>query len=573
MHDQHAQARNSSPRAGRRHGGAVFQGALLGVLGVAVVGSTIAVGQRSSYRFFDRLIDVEQSIESMYVDEVDPEELQRGAIKGMLDVLDDEYALYVPPSLSEEFNTELTGQFVGIGAYVGVRDGALTIVNPLDGSPALEAGLLAGDRILEIAGSSAEGLSTSEGIELIKGPPGTKVVLKIERDGAELELEVGRANIQAPSVRGFHRGSDDGWRYALDRANGIAYVRLLQFRPGCENEVAEALGNAARELGRDGPADLGGLVLDLRGNPGGGLTEAIALSDLFLTGGPIVTTRGRAFPERTADATPQRIGDFPVAVLIDSQSASASEIVSGSLQENGRAIVLGERSFGKGSVQTVRAFEPSGAQLKITTQRYYLPSGRSIQRMPGETVWGVDPSPGFYVGMSDDEFAAASAVSSREALIDGGAVSEDEAAVDFGDAEAVLEYLSDPQLAAGVRAVATRIETGDWQPISEESVEGGELATEELASLIASRDRLARQIGRLDDRIGELAAIASGQIAQDQRDLWPDETETQGGRLEVYGPGGERVTTLAIDGSTLERWLIDAPVSPADTSPADEETE
>ncbi|MFG0313288.1 MAG: S41 family peptidase, partial [Phycisphaerales bacterium] len=258
---------------------------LIGILGVAVVGSTIAVATNAiritddQYSFFDPIVDVSTLINALYVEEADIEAMQRGAIEGMLEELNDPYTTFVPTRDTKDFSKDLTGEYVGIGAEVQIRDGWLTISSPLDGSPAWKAGVMADDRVVEIDGESTEGLTIDESIDLLTGEPNTTVTVTVERGAETLKIDIVRDHIKVQAVKGFMREGGDGeWMHLIDPSAGIGYIRLTQFTPGCGQEVKDAIEHTKRELG----GDLNGLVLDLRFNPGGLLDEAIEIADLFI---------------------------------------------------------------------------------------------------------------------------------------------------------------------------------------------------------------------------------------------------------------------------------------------------
>lgn len=550
---------------------AVRQWILIGLLGGAVAASAAAISQRSNdYAFFDPLIDVKAMIDQLYVEEFDRDKLQEGAIRGMLDVLGDPYTQYIPPSEASSFNEQISGEYVGIGAEVILKDGWITIVTPLDDSPAFAAGLMADDRIVAIDGKTTENEPIDASIARMKGEPGTEVVLTIERDGKQQEITVVRNHIRNRPVRGFHRlNEEDGrWQYLVDPARDLAYLRLSQFTEGAAQDVERAL----RDLGAF-EGGLNGLVLDLRWNPGGLLSEAIAISDLFLESGPIVSTRTGGGRETVAEARARgTLPPMPVVILINGQSASASEVLAGALTENPSfrdadgeplAIALGTRTFGKGSVQTVRPLESQpGAILKITEQKYYLPSGRSLHRLDDSTEWGVDPSPGFFVEMTTEQTREMLEARRRQSILRRGGPADDPAV--WSNAESILGALKDPQLTAAVHALQARVETGAWSPVSEAdpSVDASQLA--ELRRANDVRERLLRELDRLERRI---AAISQGVAPEDRGvgfDLWPDETPIAGGTLIVRDAEGNEVTRLKITNDNLERWLIDAGVEKQD---------
>jgi carboxyl-terminal processing protease len=546
-----------------------YEAGLLAVLGVAVTGSAaVVLTQRSiawrddDYRFFDPVIEVKRLIDQTFVREVDQEALQQGAIRGMMEVLEDDYSEFIPPTFSDDFNKEVLGEYVGIGAQIDMVDGWLTIVSPLEDTPAFREGLMAGDRVTQIDGESTHGLTIDQCIDRLTGERGTPVVLTIERGSEVLEITIVRDEIKTLSVKGVHRIGEDGsrWDFMLDGERGIVYVRLNQFTPGCAQEVLDALLASGIERGR-----VKGMILDLRWNVGGVLQEAIALADLFLTEGVIVSTRGRAFPEEVATAREAHtLPDFPMVVLQNEGSASASEVLAGALVENGRAVVLGTRSYGKGSVQVVQPLTTvSGAQVRLTQQGYYLPTGRSIQRHDDSAQWGVDPTPGFYVPMTDEQIGELFQVRRDLEVIRAtdGSAPEAEGQENWSDGDWVVERLKDPQLEAALQAVRLRQDTGDWQPVGAEGPGGDEVALEELVETQALRDRLIRELVRIDRRISTLSGVA-GEDGREQRDLWDDQIDLLGGHVVVLDEDGHEVSRLRITGGNVERWLIDADLEP-----------
>jgi carboxyl-terminal processing protease len=546
---------------------------LIGILGVAVVGSTIAVATNAiritddQYSFFDPIVDVSTLINALYVEEADIEAMQRGAIEGMLEELNDPYTTFVPTRDTKDFSKDLTGEYVGIGAEVQIRDGWLTISSPLDGSPAWKAGVMADDRVVEIDGESTEGLTIDESIDLLTGEPNTTVTVTVERGAETLKIDIVRDHIKVQAVKGFMREGGDGeWMHLIDPSAGIGYIRLTQFTPGCAQEVKDAIEHTKRELG----GDLNGLVLDLRFNPGGLLDEAIEIADLFIEDGTIVSTKGRVFEEETDRATPEgTITDLPLLVMVNGQSASASEVLSGALSDHGRAVILGTRSFGKGSVQTVRPLESGAGVLKITEQYYYLPSGRLLHRRDDSTVWGVDPTSGYFVPVTTDETIDMLRARREQEIIEH---NDDAEQVDLRDTQAVLDELSDPQLSAAIRVMQHRIATGEFEPVGIEANEPDDVALAELNTLRAQEERLLRELARLDKRMQAAEQeVPTEIIANDPRDFWDDETNLEGGELVVRDAEGNIVTTLRITGNSLEAWLVDADVEKKDSAPQSED--
>jgi len=533
--------------------------ALTGTVGAVVLASTTALTQRGDdYRFLDPLIDIKQILNQRYVEVPDGEALQTGAINGMLETLNDPYTVYVPPAKKTEFTKDLTGEYVGIGAQVNIVDGWLTIVTPLEDSPAYKVGLMADDRVLEIDGKSTKSLSVDDCVKLLSGTPGTLVTLTVERKGEKLPVVITREHIKTKSVKGFHREDADAnkWMVLIDPARRVAYVRLTQFTPGCADELRAALESAGAGEGR-----LAGLVLDLRNNPGGLLSEAVKIADMFLRDGVIVSTRGRSVAEEVARAKEEgTLPDFPIAVLLNGQSASASEVLSGALVENNRAVVIGTRSFGKGLVQNVITL-PSGGELKVTEQKYYLPSGRCIQRDDDNAEWGVDPTPGFFVPLTDEELIELYKTR-REVEVMRPAGAAPGAEERWSDPEWILTQLKDKQLAAAVKAVQLRVDAGQWTPTGEPG-QTSQVAGGELLRLRQTHDRLSRELLRLERREDALSGAGAAAPANPE-DFWPDTVDVAGGKLQVFDKDGNLVATLAITGNSLEKWLIDAEVKKAE---------
>ena len=326
-------------------------------------GSLVRAGTDEVYRSLDIFTEVLRQIERNYVEPQDPKKLIHGAIKGMVRDLDP-HSSFLTKEEHQELMLETRGTFTGIGIEITTRDGLLTVVSPVEGTPAFHAGLMAGDRIIRIEGKSSKAMSLMEAVKMIRGPKGTDVNLTISRDGVEkpLEFTITRDVIPLISVR-YHLLSPD-----------IAYIRISTFQNNTAKDLLEAL--ESLERGKT----IQGLVIDLRNNPGGLLTQAMEVSDLFLDEGVIVTTKGR---NTSQDITSRAQRDsrrrlYPIVVIVNGGSASAAEIVAGALQDNNRALVLGTRTFGKGSVQTILPLS-DGSGLRLTTAKYYTPSGRSIQ--------------------------------------------------------------------------------------------------------------------------------------------------------------------------------------------------
>jgi carboxyl-terminal processing protease len=355
------------------------------------------------YELQKLLADTLDQVERNYVKDISRRELMEAAIHGVLGKLD-QYSNYISPDDLGHFKTSVENQFGGIGIQIDLtRDGRIVVVSPLVGSPAYRAGIQPGDLIVEIEGKPTEEIHTvDDAVTKLKGEPGTKVALTTLRPstGERQTLAIERALVHLETVLGDKRKDDDTWDYMLDHERKIGYIRVTNFGRDTEQDLERALGELQRENVR-------GLVLDLRFNPGGLLTSAIAVADMFVAGGKIVSTEGRNTKSRSWDAQQEGTYEgFPMVVLVNRYSASASEIVSACLQDHHRAIVIGERTWGKGSVQNVIEVEGGKSALNLTTASYQRPSGKNIHRFPDakeSDVWGVTPDSGYDLKLEDGE--------------------------------------------------------------------------------------------------------------------------------------------------------------------------
>lgn len=353
------------------------------------------------YKLFEEFVDTMDQIERNYVTPITRRELMQAAIRGMLEKLDP-HSTYIPPDDLASFQTSVTNQFGGIGVQVAPDSNALSIVTPIVGSPAYRAKIQPGDRIVEIEGTATAGMSIEDARKLLKGEPGTqvKIVVSPKVGDERREVSITREIVNLESVLGDRRKKDDHWEFMLDEEKKLGYVRITTFSAETPRELRTAMDDLVSR-------GLKGLVLDLRFNPGGLLTSAIEVSDMFIAEGRIVSTNSRGGDERKYDAVkPGTYDPFPMAILVNGYSASASEIVSGCLQDHNRAIIVGERTFGKGSVQNVIELEGGASALKLTTAGYLRPSGKNIHRAEGATeadVWGVSPNDGFALKLEESE--------------------------------------------------------------------------------------------------------------------------------------------------------------------------
>lgn len=438
-------------------------------------------------------------IQRAYVEPTDPDELSRAAIAGMLESLQDPNSVYVPPAVAEQFRRQIIGaDYVGIGVQLLRRDGLVTIVSLAAGGPAVRAGVKPGDRIVAVNGHDTRPLDTEAVAGLITGPRGEAVVLTIDRGGWSIEITIVRGDIRAESVRGLRRIDDNGtWWHALDPQLGIGYIRLSQFVDGTAQGTLRAI-----ELARQQAGALHGLVLDLRQNPGGAIHEAVGVADLFLDGGVVVRTQGRAIPTVTLEANRGVAFDGPIVVLIDGASASGSEIVAGAIVERLQdARAVGTRTFGKASVQAVYTL-PDGGTLKLTEAHYLLPSGRNLQRTAESAVWGVDPSEGSHVMLEESDVLRLAELYARLNEVGGAEVDGGIDRSDWADTSMLLNALGDPQLSAAHAALAGRLRTGQWPRVGADPMANEDKMT--LLQLERAIERLRAEHERLEEEARRL---------------------------------------------------------------------
>jgi len=351
---------------------AALSGTVAGaILTTQVAGPLVAqetAGNGSVYQQLDLFGDIFERIRSQYVEQVDPGELVAAAINGMLTSLDP-HSSYLPPDEFDDMRVQTRGEFGGLGIEVTQEEGYIKVVSPMDGTPAAEAGIQSGDYITHVNGESVLGLTLDQAVDMMRGPVGSEIVITIIRKDVPdpFDVTIVRDTIKLTAAKGRLEGH-------------TVVLRVTTFNDQTYPNMEDGLKKAVAEAG--GMDKVDGFVLDLRNNPGGLLTQAIAVSDAFLDKGEIVSTRGRN-PEDSErfNAEPGDLAEGkPMVVLINGGSASASEIVTGALQDHHRAIVVGTKSFGKGSVQTIIPLQGNGA-MRLTTARYYTPSGRSIQAL------------------------------------------------------------------------------------------------------------------------------------------------------------------------------------------------
>ncbi len=353
----------------------VFLGAVAGAAAALLVtqphamllGSAARAAASDTYQQLNLFGDVFERVRADYVEKPDDKKLVESAINGMLSGLDP-HSSYMDPKSFRDMQVQTRGEFGGLGIEVTMEDGLVKVVAPIDDTPAAKAGVMANDIITKLDDEAVQGLTLNQAVDKMRGPVNSKIKLTIVRKGADkpLELTIMRDIIRVKSVRSHAEGDD------------VGYIRITQFNEQTTDGLKQAINDLGSQLGAD---KIKGYIVDLRNNPGGLLDQAISVADTFLEKGEIVSTRGRN-PEETQRFN-ARPGDMtkgkPVIVLINGGSASASEIVAGALQDHKRATLIGTRSFGKGSVQTIIPLGADNGALRLTTARYYTPSGRSIQ--------------------------------------------------------------------------------------------------------------------------------------------------------------------------------------------------
>lgn len=343
------------------------------------------------------MADVTDLIRKYYVIDVDNKKLYEHAIGGMLQG-QDRFSSFIAPEELAEFNKAVRGTFGGVGIVLGEEGGWLAVISPVEDGPAYKAGVMAGDRIIEIEGKSTEGLVMEDAVKKLTGTPGTKVTFTVVHlnDLSKDTITVTREVIHVKTVKGYERDAEGKWNYIVDKDNGIAYIRLTSFTEDSVDDMRHAIVDAKAQ-------GMKSLIFDLRFDGGGILKGAVGIASLFLDGGRVVSTKGRVDPEEVFEAGHDAFPYFPMVVLVNDRSASASEIVAGALQDRNRAVVVGERTYGKGSVQRIFPVDDGKAAVRLTVAHYYLPSGRCLHREENSKVWGVDPL--VVVKMTPQEYA------------------------------------------------------------------------------------------------------------------------------------------------------------------------
>lgn len=442
-----------------------------------------------------KLEEVRKKLRESYVAPLDDKQLTEDAIRGMLQALKDPYTDYLPPDEEAKLVPLLKGGATGIGAQLRMDDGRLTVQTPLEGAPALKAGIRPGDVIQAIDGQPTRGLSLNDAVKKILGPAGEAVKLKIvHSDGVAEDVTITRAPVVLPTVQGFCRNDDDHWRYLIDPGRHIAYLRILQFGPNTGADLKRTLA----ALNKDG---MKGLILDLRSCPGGFLNQALQTCKFFIDKGDLLTTQGPNKEKTTWKADGKDFaGDFPLVVLIDERTASAAEIVAGSLRDHQRAILLGTRTFGKGTSQALVKLD-SGGMLRVTTAHHLTPKGRAIHKGVNAKTWGIDPTDGYYFPVSDKQADAQRLGTQKREIV--GLKKDERVRYPAQMTPRIIEEQhADAALAAALRTMVARITRGEFVKVGKSlaDMRGG---LQRLEDLRRRQDELLRNLRQVEREIAE----------------------------------------------------------------------
>ena len=377
------------------------------VISLATIVSIACFATASKNRYANLFAEALHLVETQALHEVPTKQLFKSAMDGMLSQLD-EHSLYMDGDDFRAIDEDMNQLFGGVGMYVDTEPetNRLIVLAPIPDTPAYRAGVQVGDEITEIDGKSTKGMKQNDAINLMRGDQGSEVVVVFKRGDELIPIPLIREAIPVPSVQGDHRDKNGNWKYTLEDMPNVGYIRLLQFGKKSTQEITAVL----EEIG--GKVD--GVILDLRNNTGGLLNAATEICDLFLEKGlSIVQTRGRnrkLNEEHFSRTGPAFNKDIPLVILVNRHSASASEVVAGCLQDHGRAIVIGEQSWGKGTVQNLIPMQQNESALKLTVASFWRPSGRNIDRSDPEAkrtkVWGIQPNEGFEIDLTEEEVFA-----------------------------------------------------------------------------------------------------------------------------------------------------------------------
>ncbi len=438
----------------------------------------------------DSLKQVLDKIAEVSPTPVDPKALNEAAIRGMLQSLKDPYSTLITAEQMKEFSQQLEGKLVGIGAMLKKEGDEIEVTGLVPNSPAMRGGLKPRDVIVEINGQPAKDLV--EAVKSIRGQAGTEVTLKVRRADKPESLTLKRGEVRIPAVKGFSLNDQGQWRHWLDADQKIGFVHLTMFDQATSNDLKETL-TRLKEQG------LKGLVLDLRGNGGGMLNSCVEVARLFLKEGTIVEVRSRPPHENskfevTAPHTPL-LADVPLIVLVDPTTASAAEVLASALKDNNRATLLGERTFGKGSVQTIVPLGNEGQSLKLTVALMFSAGGHSLHRAADSKTWGVDPHDGYFVPLTTEQRVAR--IKTAQAREIGALKLPESVSPDFLDKD-----VADSQLAAALKSLLAKLKTGEFTKTGRPLADQDAVLTQR-DDLRKQRDELRGKLEQLDRELGE----------------------------------------------------------------------
>lgn len=435
-----------------------------------------------------RLESIIELIEKNSANPTNSSELSEAAIRGMMESLKDPYSTFLPKQQLDELYGQFDAKIVGIGAALSLIDGKVLIELILPNSPALASQMKAGDEILSINGQPVPA-KLDQAAKAIRGPSGTEVALKIRRGTEELTVTLTRREVLLSPIRGL-TWNEQGQQHWLDASQKLAYIQVTEFSKLTVPDLKAAL-QKLKDQGCQG------LVLDLRNNPGGMLTACVEVAELFMNRVPVVTTRGPKEGERhqyfTGPATV--VPDLPLAVVVDRYTASAAEVLTAALKDNKRVIVVGERTFGKGSVQSILQLPANGAAIKLTTAQMLTPAGAALHHEPGSKDWGVDPHDGYFVPLSAEQRATRL---KKQADRHAGRLNPPQPLT----AESIEKELADPALAAAMQTLQAKVKSGEFtktgRPVAELHVQ---LAQQD--ELRKQRDEFRKKLDQINAELGE----------------------------------------------------------------------
>ena len=456
-----------------------------------------ATNKTASASDLNDLDSLQDAIITRSLNTVDRTKMTRATIEGMLESLNDPHAKYLPSDELASMQFQLEGVLFGIGAQLRMDEDRLLVVRPIPGSPALDAGIQASDVIIAVDGKATKGQSLVDIVNQIRGPLDTKVQLRLEREGEERALTVTRGRIKLPTVyglRGVVTKEGESEPGLIGKQNNIGYMQISYFGKG----TAEELNDQISALESKG---MKGAIIDLRFCPGGSLEPATQTADLFLAQGHIVKIQGRDGEQKVITATQNTHWKFPLVLLVNEATASAAEILCGALQDHDRAIILGTRTFGKASVQSLLHINEQLGAIKLTTAQYFPPKGKNIDRTPTSRSWGIDSTEGFFVPGNDSEAAL------KDRLQGTRPIGQAPLSIEQLTSEGVSESLDDPQLIAALTAIESRVNSGTFNKV------GGSRTS--LASYVRQQE-LKSQHSTLINKLNEIQS-AVGNLVEGEK--------------------------------------------------------